>query len=320
MTRLRVCITGGTGFVGHAIAARLAAAGHGITVLTRHVARHRDLTVLPTLRLVEGDIHNAAFLRRQFEGHDAVINLVGILNESGRSGRGFARAHAELPATIVEACRGAGVGRLLHMSALNAAASAPSYYLRTKAAGEDTVHRAHGPDLAVTSFRPSVIFGRHDSFLNRFAGLLRLAPGVFPLACPNARFQPVCVDDVADAFVNALTNHKTFGERYNLCGPQVYTLRALVEYIVRLSGRRTWVIGLGDIPSWLQALVMEFFPGKPLSLDNYRSLKLDSVCPHGFPAVFGVTPTRLEDVAPAFLLGPDRLDRLTSLRANARRD
>lgn len=317
---MNVCITGGTGFVGHAIAARLAAAGHGITILTRHFGRHRDLTVLPTLRLIEGDIHNGAFLRQAFQGHDAVINLVGILNEKGRSGRGFVRAHAELPARIVEACRGAGVKRLLHMSALNAAPGAPSHYLRTKGEGEDTVHRAHGPDLAVTSFRPSVIFGRHDSFLNRFAELLRLAPGVFPLACPDARFQPVCVDDVADAFVNALTNHKTHGERYNLCGPQVYTLRELVQYIARLGGRRTWVIGLGEIPSYLQALVMEFAPGKPFSLDNYRSLKLDSVCPRGFPAVFGITPTRLEDVAPGYLLGPDRLDRLTSLRANARRD
>jgi uncharacterized protein YbjT (DUF2867 family) len=319
MTRLRVCIVGGTGFVGHAIASQLAAERHGVTVVTRHVARHRDLTVLPALRLAEGDAYNTAFLRQQFENHDVVINLVGILNEKGRSGEGFARAHAELPEKIVEACHAAGVKRLLHMSALNAAIGAPSHYLRTKALGEEAVHRAHGAGLAVTSFRPSVIFGRDDSFTNRFAALLRMAPGVFPLACANAKFQPVWVEDVAAAFVVALTNRKTFGERYDLCGPGVYSLRELVEYIALVTGRNVKVIGLGDLLSYLQALAMEFVPGKPFSLDNYRSLKVDSICRRGFPAVFGIAPRRLEDVAPGYLR-PGYPDRFAPLRANARRD
>ncbi|MBI3777884.1 MAG: complex I NDUFA9 subunit family protein, partial [Gammaproteobacteria bacterium] len=221
MSTHKICLLGGTGFVGRRLAARLSESGHDIVILTRHRERRRELLVLPTVRLVQGDVHDSAFLRSQFEGRDVVINLVGILNEPGRDGRGFARAHTELPEKIVEACRQTGVTRLLHMSALHASPAAPSHYLRTKSLGEEAVLRAGGPDFHVTSFRPSVIFGPGDSFLNRFAGLLRMAPGLFPLACPEARFQPVYVEDVARAFVASLDNHHTFGNRYDLCGPRV---------------------------------------------------------------------------------------------------
>jgi NADH dehydrogenase len=301
MSTHKICLLGGTGFVGKRLAARLSEAGHDIVILTRHRERERDLLVLPTVRLVQGDVYDPEFLRKQFEDRDTVINLVGVLNEKGRDGRGFARAHTELPSMIVETCRQAGVARLLHMSALHATPEAPSHYLRTKAMGEDAVHRAENPDFHVTSFRPSVIFGPGDSFLNRFAGLLRLTPGVFPLACPQARFQPVYVDDVVRAFVESLDNHKTFGQRYDLCGPKVYTLREIVEYVARLIGRRVCIIGLNDALSYLQATALEFAPGKPFSLDNYRSLKVDSVCEQGFPAVFGITPSSLEQIAPAYL-------------------
>ena len=301
MSTHKICILGGTGFVGRRLAARLCAAGHDIVMLTRHRERYRDLLVLPTARMVEGDVHDPEFLINQFEGRDTVINLVGILNENGRDGRGFARAHAQLPEKIVEACRQTGVTRLLHMSALHAAVNAPSHYLRTKALGEDAVHRAGGPDFHVTRFRPSVIFGPGDDFLNRFAGLLRLTPGVFPLACPAARFQPVYVEDVVRAFVASLDNHMTFGNRYDLCGPKVYTLREIVEYVAQLIGKRVRVIGLNDTLSYLQAALLEFVPGKPFSLDNYRSLQIDSVCAQGFPAVFGITPASLEEIAPGYL-------------------
>jgi NADH dehydrogenase len=187
------------------------------------------------------------------------------------------------------------------MSALNAAPDAPSHYLRTKAQGEEAVHRAAGRAFHVTSFRPSVIFGARDSFTNRFAQLLRLAPGVFPLACPESRFQPVYVEDVARAYVEALDQHKCFGQRYNLCGPTQYTLQQIVEYLAQLLNRRVRVIGLTDTMSHLQALMLEFAPGKPFSLDNYRSLQLDSVCREGFPSVFGLTPTALESVAPTWI-------------------
>ncbi len=298
----KICLLGGTGFVGRRLATRLAQAEHEVVILTRRRERHRDLLVLPTVNLVEGDVHDTSFLQNQFTGKDTVINLIGILNEKGRDGRGFTRAHVELPEKIAQACRQTGIKRLLHMSALQATPQAPSFYLRTKAQGEDILHRAGGAEFHVTSFRPSVIFGPHDSFLNRFAVLLRLAPGVFPLACPEARFQPVYVEDVAQAFVNSLDNHQTFGKRYDLCGPRVYSLRQILDYAARLIDKRIYIVDLNDTLSYLQAATLEFFPGKPFSLDNYRSLKVDSVCDQGFPAVLNIAPASLEEIAPTYLV------------------
>jgi len=303
MSTHKICLLGGTGFVGRRLAARLSEAGHDVVILTRHRERHRDLLVLPTVRMAQGDVHDPGFLKEQFAGRDTVVNLVGILNEAGRHGRGFARAHVELPEKIVQACGAAGVTRLLHMSALHAAPNAPSHYLRTKAQGEDAVHRAASADFHVTSFRPSVIFGPGDGFLNRFAALLRLTPGVFPLACPDARFQPVYVEDVVGAFTESLDSHKTFGRRYDLCGPKTYTLREIVAYVAKLLEKSVCIVGLNNTLSYLQAAALEFVPGKPFSLDNYRSLQFDSVCDGDFPGVFGITPASLEEIAPDYL-GP----------------
>jgi NADH dehydrogenase len=301
MRQRRICILGGSGFIGRHITRRLAAAGHEVTIITRRRERQRDLLVLPTVQLVQGDVHNPTLLQRQFEGQDAVINLVGILNEPGHDGKGFERVHVLLADKVAHACRHSGVPRLLHMSALHASLTAPSRYLRTKGLGEKLVFESAGPHLHVTAFRPSVIFGEQDSFTNRFARLLRLAPGVFPLACADARFQPVYVDDVAQVFVDSLDRHSTHGQRYDLCGPRSYSLRELVEYLASISGRRCRVLGLNRRLSWLQAALLEYVPGKPFSLDNFLSLQVDSVCQAGFPAVFGLTPTHLEDVVPRYL-------------------
>jgi len=299
MQRLNIAIVGGTGFVGRALIARLAAQGHLLRVLTRHRERNRDLLVYPGLTLVAGDPLRPDFLAAQFAGRDAVINLVGILNERGHSGKGFRRAHVDLTRTVVEACLAVGVPRLLHMSALNADPQGPSHYLRTKGEAEDLVHAA-GDALAVTSFRPSVIFGPGDSFLNRFAGLLRHIPLLFPLACPHARFQPVYVEDVATAFVLALGDHTTHGQRYDLCGPRVYTLIELVRYVAQCCGLRRTVVPLPGWASRLQALLLEWVPGKPLSRDNLDSMRADSVC-GGAPAPFGLRYAAVEDVAPHYL-------------------
>ena len=209
MNRLRIAVLGGTGFVGHSLCALLAKAGHEVRVLTRRRERHRDFLVLPTAQVVEADVHSAVELRREFEGMDAVVNLVGILHETRRDS--FDRAHVELPARVIQACRSARVPRLLHMSALPASEAGPSRYLLTKGHGERLVLEANGPDLHVTVFRPSVIFGPRDQFTNRFAGLLRQVPWVFPLACARSRIQPVYVEDVARAFSIALGRGDTFG-------------------------------------------------------------------------------------------------------------
>lgn len=317
MTTHSICILGGSGFVGGHLAARLAEDRHRVRVLTRHRERNRDLLVLPTLELVEADVHDPETLRRQFADCDTVINLVGILNERGHDGKGFQRAHVELPRKVVEACRAAGVRRLLHMSALGAdAAYGHSHYQRSKGEGENLVHGAH--DLAVTSFRPSVIFGPGDSFLNRFAGLLRLSPLVFPLACAGARFAPVYVRDVAEAYARAVDDRATFGQRYELCGPQAYTLHELVRYTAQVTGHRRWVLPLGDTPSRWMAGVAEYLPGKPLSRDNYLSMQQANVCGGPFPEVFGFRPTPLESVAPYYLGGPGA-DPFERHRAVARR-
>ena len=301
MSITRIAILGGTGFVGHSLCERLVMAGHEVRILTRHRERHRDLLVLPAAQVIEADVHNPAVLKREFQGQDVVVNLVGILNESGRDGKGFERAHAELPAKVVQACRQNGVPRLLHMSALHASPDGPSHYLRSKGRGEQIVQAAESNTLHVTSFRPSVIFGPRDSFTNRFAGLLRQVPFVFPLACPNARLQPVFVEDVVQAFVLALDRQATFGQRYNLCGPQVYSLREIVTWLARQLGLKRRILPLNNTLSMLQAAVLQFAPGKPFTLDNYRSLQLANVCEASFPAIFGITPSRFEDVVPTYI-------------------
>ena len=302
MAQHSICILGGSGFVGHHLTARLAQDDHRLRVVTRHRERSKDLIVLPSAEVVEADVHDPEALKAQFEGCDTVINLVGILNARDSAGKGFYRAHVELPRKVVEACRAAGVGRLLHMSALGGdAAYGQSHYQRSKGEGENLVHNAH--DLAVTSFRPSVIFGPGDSFLSRFAGLLKMSPLVFPLACAHARFAPVYVKDVAEAYTRALDNRATFGQRYELCGPQSYTLQELVEYVARLRRMRRWIVPLGDTPSRLLASVLEWAPGQPLTRDNVLSMQRDNVCEDPFPEVFGFEPTALESVAPAYLGG-----------------
>ncbi|MFQ6023694.1 MAG: complex I NDUFA9 subunit family protein [Acidiferrobacterales bacterium] len=322
MAQLTICLLGGTGFVGRSLARHLVELGHVVRIITRRRERKkRGLLVLPTLSMVEGDVHNPAVLRQQFQGTDVVVNLIGVLNASGRRGQGFERVHVELPRKIVDACREVGVPRLLHMSGLHAAMDAPSYYLRTKARGEEVVHSVETTNFHVTSFRPSVIFGPDDSFINRFASLLRLSPFVFPLACPEARLQPVYVQDVVTAFVHALADHHTFGQRYDLCGPKVYTLRELVAYVAELLELRRKIIGLNDWASRMQATFLQFVPGKPFSLDNYRSLQVDSVCDKGFPPIFEIEPETLESIVPTYLVNrPSRSDKYSGLRQLARRE
>ncbi|MDZ7842308.1 MAG: complex I NDUFA9 subunit family protein [Gammaproteobacteria bacterium] len=297
--QLKICILGGAGFIGHAIIADLVELGHRITVLTRRRQRHRDVLVWPTVTLREGDVYDPEFLERQFRGMDAVINLVGILNERGRRGKGFERAHVELVMEIGEAIQATGVPRLLHMSALNASTDAPSHYLQTKARGEEVAHRITGCD--VTSFRPSVVFGENDSFTNRFADLLKTIPWMFPLAKPAARMQPIHVDDVAQCFVRSLTSHDTFGLSYNLGGPKVYSLHEIVSFINDVVETRRRIVPLSDWQARLQASVMEWVPGKPFSVDNLRSLEIDSICQSPCPLPFGIEPTSMEAVVPGYL-------------------
>jgi uncharacterized protein YbjT (DUF2867 family) len=277
MKPLSVCILGGTGFLGTRLAARLLKDNHRVTVLSRDRELHKHLLVLPGLVLENCDVYDEAQLSERLRGKDVVVNLIGILNERWFGGAGFRRAHTELTRTLLLAARSANVGRLLQVSALGAAVDAPSHYLRSKGEAEKSI-REHGGTLDWTIFQPSVMFGPGDTFLNRFARLLGSAPGVLPLARPNARFQPVFVDDVVDAMLRSLRGGASSRQTYQLGGPQIYTLREVVRLVAKVTGQRCWILGLPNGLGLLQAAVCDFVPGRPFSTDNYRSLKIDSVC------------------------------------------
>ncbi len=298
----KVCILGGSGFVGRHISARLASEGISCRVVCRHPQRQQRLQILPDMELVQGDLSDKESLSKLLDGCDAVINLVGILNESQKPGQSFREIHVELVDRIAEAGREAGVQRFLHMSALNASASkGSSDYLRTKGEGENQAHTRGHSSMKVTSFRPSVIFGPGDSFFNRFAGLIRSAPGILPLACPDARFQPVYVADVAEAFARSLNDRSTWERHFELCGPKDYSLRELVQYTADVIGCKIGIIGLNDSMSRLQARIMEYLPGKPFTHDNYLSMRLDSVCGSNGLGRLGIEAHAVESMVPLYL-------------------
>jgi len=318
-----VLAVGGAGFIGRHLVASLAAAGIRVTVPSRRRERAKHLILLPTVDVVEADIMAPGVLQRLCAGKQAVYNLVGILHsrrgrrdERGPNDYGpdFARVHVELPQAIVAACRTMGVRRLLHVSALGASPAGPSEYLRSKGIGEQAVLAAE--DLDVTVFRPSVVFGPEDTFLNRFASMIRLLP-VMAVPCPEAKFQPVYVGDVARALHFALEEPEARGKAYELCGPRVYTMKQLVESVCAMTGRHRLIIGLPDRLSYLQAWMLEHLPGKLMTRDNYRSMQVANTSDAPFP--FHLQPQALEAVAPAYLAPSGPRERYPQLRWRARR-
>lgn len=319
METKKVLLIGGSGFVGGWIANRLSESGYRVTIPTRHRDHSKQVLLLPTVYAVEADVNDPKVLASLVQGKDAVINLVGILHDGDSSkpyGKRFAAAHVELPKNIVVAMRQHGVRRLVQMSALKASADAPSAYLRSKAAGEAVV-RAAMNELDVTIFRPSVVFGPDDAFLNTFATLLKFFP-VLALGGADARFQPVYVGDVANAFVDCLARSDRFGQTYELCGPTQYSLRQLVEYTGQLTGNRRPVIGLPAGLAKLQAKLLSLLPNPPMSPDNLRSMEVDNVSDggHDYP---DWRPQPLEAVAPAYLTRMQPRRRLAAYRSHAGR-
>ena len=291
-------VLGGSGFVGSAIVAKLVSAGYQVTVLTRRLDHAKHLSLLPGVTLKVCNVFDAQALRSALQGTDAVINLLGILHQSGKVS--FTQVHEHLPVQLAKLCQDLGIKRLLHISSLCAATDAPSLYLRSKGQAEVAL-AGYAPGLAITVFRPSIIFGRADQFINLFAGLIKHLPLVV-LVKPNAKFQPVWVEDVATCFVASLNEPASFGLSYDLVGPKVYTFRALLKAIMQTLGVHKPILGLNDALSYVQAFLMECLPIKLMSRDNIRSMQVDSVSDQAFPEWLDLRPSALETIMPQYLI------------------
>ncbi len=313
-----IALIGGSGFIGSHLANALVAAGKRVRIATRRRENARHLTLLP-LDVIEVDVFDPVDLARFVEGVDAVVNLVGTLH-GGRGnpyGREFARLHVELPTKIVAACEGKSVHRLIHLSALGADPQGPSMYLRSKGDGEKPVRGA--ARIATTIFRPSVVFGPEDRFLNTFALLQRFFP-VIPLAKPNARFQPVFVGDVANAIVNTLDLDAATGRTYELGGPSIYTLEALVRFCGEATGRHARIVRLPDAFAHMQAMAFELVPGEPpITRDNLATMTVDSVMHEPLAPELGLEPASIEAIAPAYLGKASFGSRFSAFRTTAGR-
>ncbi|HWY72718.1 MAG TPA: complex I NDUFA9 subunit family protein [Burkholderiaceae bacterium] len=326
MKHQRILVLGGGGFIGRYVVDRLVARVASVVVPTRRRDRIKELIVLPTAQVIDADVHDTASLGRLVSDCDAVINLVGILHgdhpptSSGSYGSKFLQAHVELPRRVMAACERYGVRRLLHMSALGADPKGPSMYLRSKGDGERVVQSSSLVETTV--FRPSVVFGREDRFLNVFAQMARWLP-VLAIGRADTRFQPVWVADVASAIVNALDSVETYGRTYELCGPRIYTLRQLVQFAARASGHPRPVLGLPDPVAKMMAWTFEHLPGEPvMSRDNLDSLKVDSVAsrqPYWPAPELGIHPTPMEPEAVLYLAGLHPRTRFSGFRTRARR-
>jgi uncharacterized protein YbjT (DUF2867 family) len=319
MQHKKIAVLGGTGFVGSSIVTKLDAAGYQVKVLTRRREDGKHLILLPNVQVVECHLPNTHALKDALRDCDAVINSVGILFESRKNT--FEAIHHQLPRRLVQMCEELGISRIVHLSALKANKNAPSQYLKSKAMGESALNE-FSKKLDITIFKPSVIFGRDDAFINMFANLVRLFP-IIPLAKPAAKFQPIWVEDVASCVVNALENTTTYGRIYELGGPTVYTLKDLVLKVAAILGKQPTIIGLSHRFSLLQALAMEWMPIKLMSRDNVRSMQVDSVCDQQaldlMQTVLGVTPVALEVIAPAYLLNATPRNAYSQFRTAAGR-
>lgn len=319
MIKHTVGILGGTGFVGHHLASKLVKQGHNVIILSRRPERHRDLTVLPTLELKKIKYFDDNSLKSALSGCDVVINLIGILNSTDHSGKEFRSIHVDLTQIVVKTCKALGIKRYLHMSALGANQSrGPSYYLRSKGQAEDWIHQQASEDFTVTSFRPSIIFGPGDNFFNHFAGLFKITP-VVPLPCAKTKYAPVFVGDVVNIIADAIDEPNTFGQRLDLVGPKIYTLLELMKYLKKLTNSKTIIIPLGNTLSGIMAFIFEYMPGKPFSLDNFRSAKEDSISTQSLPDSIKWSPCELQVVIETYLGKNVRSEIFSEYRMLARR-
>jgi NADH dehydrogenase len=294
-----VTLFGGGGFLGRYVAQQLCSSGRATRVRVaqrdpRSAFFLKPLGAVAQIQFAAVDIRNRERVAAAIQGSDAVVNLVGILKGN------FRQVHIEGARNIAEACAAAGVASLVHVSAIGADPRSPSEYGRSKGEGEEAVQAAFP---RATIIRPSILFGREDSFINRFAGLARLSP-VLPVMRGDARFQPVYVADVARAIAAAALDPRTHGGKlYELGGPQVLTMRELMQWICRTTGRKRPLVEVPDAVGAAMASLLGWLPGAPITWDQWLMLQQDNVVAqrvNGLKA-FGISPTPLASVAEGWL-------------------
>lgn len=301
MTPKLVTVFGGSGFIGRQVVRELAAKGCRVRIAVRDTELAMPLKTagdVGQVTPIQTTVRSDASVRAAIDGADAVVNLVGILYERG--GQSFEAVHVDGPRRIAEAAKAAGITRFVQMSALGAKPDSTAKYARSKAAGEAAV-RANVPEAVVV--RPSIVFGPQDSFFNRFASLMRIAPLLPLIGGGEQKFQPVYVGDVADAIGKGLTDPSMAGRTFELGGPTVYTFRELMELTMEETGRHVGLVPLPFEIAKIQALLMEILPVPPLTRDQVELLKSDNICGGDLPGLsdIGINPTAAEVILPTYL-------------------
>ena len=298
-----ILVTGATGFIGAGILRRASRRGWRVRGLARHPERAEALGRLPHVELFRGDVSRPDELDEALEGVETVVHLVGIIVET--RAQSYEEAHVAGTRNVVEATCRAGISRYIHMSALGVEAGRDvSDYYRTKWRAEEIVR---GAGLESTILRPSLVFGRDDDFFNRFVRILRLSPVVPLPAGGRSRFQPVWLGDVAECFLQATRVERTPEPVYDVAGPEIMTLKAIVRTLMEVTGRRRPILSVPVVPLRVAAAVMETaLPTPPLTQDQLRMLSIDNVSDRaGKQALrrdFEIEHARLADKAAAWLI------------------
>lgn len=300
-----VTVFGGSGFVGRHVVRALAARGWRIRVACRRpdLAGHlQPLGSVGQIHAVQANLRYAPSVIAAAQGADAVVNLVGILAESGR--QRFASIQAQGARRVAEAAKAAGATALVQMSAIGADAASPSLYAQSKAAGEQGALEVF-PDAVI--MRPSIIFGPEDSFFNRFASLARVLPALPLIGGGETRFQPVFVGDVGEAVARALEGKATPGAAYELGGPEVKTFKELLQYVLEVTARERLLLPVPFSIARLQGRILQYLPGSLLTEDQVTLLERDNVVSQAAIDAgltlegLGINPTALEAVVPTYL-------------------
>lgn len=308
----KVVILGGTGFIGAQLATKLSPISEKIVIPTRNIESNSGLKMIPNLKIIRTDIKDERSINQLFKDADLIINTVGILNELDED-NSFDKIHYQITKKISHCIKKNNIKRYLHISSLNADPKSIGKYLKSKGQAEDFLISETSSFCKLTIFRPSIVFGESDSFFNKFATLLKFLP-IFPLACPNAKFMPVYVEDLTDFMISTINNVDSYGKKIDVTGPNEYTFRELINQTLRALKIKRIIIPLNNFLSQVQARVFEKLPGKLFTMDNYQSLQIDSCSDKGFKG-----SSSLEDIVPQYLNIKYKQERFEKLRKKSGR-